>query len=171
MTHRAVFPIPIDAPGTLAIVTRPRGAEWLIDDLEQLALDGVETVVSLLAIDEQVELGLENESALCALHGLRYSNVPVPDLGSPPDADRFVGAVREIVSAVRAKRNVAVHCRQSIGRSGLFAVSVVVALGATLDRALEDVSEARGVPVPETQAQLDWLQENVGRLSGVSNDV
>jgi hypothetical protein len=25
--------------------------------------------------------------------------------------------------------------------------------------------------VPETQAQLDWLQENVGRLSGVSNDV
>jgi protein-tyrosine phosphatase len=168
MTQGDVFPIPIQASGTLAIVTCPRGGEWLTDDLEQLALDGVETVVSLLAIDEQVELGLENEPALCALHGLRYASVPVPDLGSPPDSDRFLDAVRDAVSALRAGQNVAVHCRHSAGRSGLFAVSVAVALGGTLQRAREDVMEARGASVPETQAQIDWLQEHEARLAAIN---
>jgi len=171
MTQTDIFPIPIDAPGTLAIVTCPRGGEWLTDDLERLALAGVDILVSLLVIDELVDLDLENAPALCALHGLRYSSVPVPDLGSPPDSARFVDAVMQIASAVRAGQNVAVHSRQSIGRSGLFAVSVMVALGARLERALGDVSEARGVPVPQTPAQLAWLQENLSRLSGVSNDL
>lgn len=171
MTHGTLFAIPIDAPGALAIATPPRGGDWLTDDLECLALDGVDTLVSMLCIDEQVELGLENEGALCALHGLQYSSVPVPDLASPPDSDRFLAAVRDISSLLRAGQTVAVHCQQSTGRSGLLAVSVAVALGATLERALEDVSEARGVPVPETPAHLDWLQENVGRLSSVSNGV
>lgn len=167
MTHGTLFAIPIDAPGALAIVTPPRGGDWLTDDLEQLALDGVEAVVSLLAIDEQVELGLENEPALCALHGLRYSSVPVPDLGLPLDTDRFLDAVRSIVAALRTGQNVAVHCGQSVGRSGLFAVAVAVALGAALERALENVSDARGARVPETQAQVDWLQKNVDRLSAM----
>jgi protein-tyrosine phosphatase len=171
MTRPDIFAIPIDAAGTLAIATRPRGGDWLADDLESLALAGVDTLVSLLEIAELVELGLENQPALCALHGLHYSNVPVPDLGLPPDTDRFLDAVRDIVSALRTGQNIAVHCRQSIGRSGLFAVSVVVALGATLERAREEVSTSCGVPMPETPAQLDWLQENVGRLSVLASDV
>lgn len=168
MTHGTLIAIPIDAPGALAIATPPRGGDWLTDDLECLALDGVDTLVSMLCIDEQVELGLENEGALCALHGLHYSSVPVPDLASPPDSDRFLAAVRDISSLLRAGQTVAVHCQQSTGRSGLLAVSVAVALGATLERALDDVSTARGVRVPDTQAQLDWLRENVDRLLGVA---
>ena len=168
MIQTDIFPIPVDAPGMLAIVSRPRGGDRLTDDLERLALAGVDILVSLLAIDEHVDLGLENEPGLCALQGLRYASVPVPDLGLPPDTDRFLDAVRDIVSELRAGQNVAVHCRQSFGRSGLFAVSVGVALGATLERALRDVSEARGVPVPETKAQLDWLQEHETRLSAIA---
>jgi protein-tyrosine phosphatase len=171
MTHGTLFAIPIDAPGALAIATCPRGGDWLTDDLECLALDGVDTLVSMLCIDEQIDLALENEGALCALHGLQYSSVPVTDLAPPPDSERFFEAVRDISSLLRAGQTVAVHCQQSTGRSGLFAVAVAVALGARLEQALDDVSAARGVRVPETQAQLDWLQENVGRLSGVSNDV
>ena len=168
MTQTDIFPIPIGTSGAFAIAARPRGGDWLTGDLERLALDGVDILVSLLDVDELVELGLENEPALCALNGLRYARVPVPDLGTPPDTARFLDAVRDIVTDLRAGRNVAVHCGQSVGRSGLFAVSVAVALGATLERALEDVSEARGVRVPETQGQLYWLREHVDRLSAVT---
>jgi hypothetical protein len=34
-----------------------------------------------------------------------------------------------------------------------------------LENALEAVSVARGLRVPETREQLDWLRRNAGRLS------
>ncbi|MGD0220914.1 MAG: hypothetical protein ABSF71_01145 [Terriglobia bacterium] len=69
----------------------------------------------------------------------------------------FLKRVGHLASAIRAGRHVAVHCRQSVGRSGLVAAAVMVALGSPLDAALHDISIARGVTVPETQEQRDWL--------------
>jgi hypothetical protein len=50
--------------------------------------------------------------------------------------------------------------------SGLLAVSLAIASGIPLDVALECVSSARGVRVPETRQQREWLRRNVDRLSG-----
>jgi len=81
----------------------------------------------------------------------------MPDLGAPLDSPMFLKRVGHLASAIRAGRHVAVHCRQSVGRSGLVAAAVMVALGSPLDAALHDISIARGVTVPETQEQRDWL--------------
>ena len=54
---------------------------------------------------------------------------------------------------------------QSVGRSGVLAASVAMACGMPLQAALEMISKARGVPVPETQVQRDWLQRIEPRLS------
>lgn len=163
-----IFKVPLDVPGTLAITPRPRGGEWLGDDIERLALAGVDILVSLLMLDERIELGLENEAALCAIQGVDHVSVPVPDLGTPNDDGQFADAVRALARALRAGKTVAVHCRQSVGRSGLLAVSIAIALGASLESAIEDVSGARGVRVPETPAQAEWLRQNAARLSGLA---
>jgi protein-tyrosine phosphatase len=160
-----IFQISIDAPGTVSITARPRGGDWLEDDVAGLAQQGVGVVVSLLCADEQVELALEEEAAICSKHDIEFISLPVPDLGVPHDTEEFVAAIYRLVRLVRAGSNIAVHCRQSIGRSGLLAVSIVMALGMTLEPALECVSNARGVRVPETDEQRRWLQRNERRLS------
>src|ERR1700743_3176736 len=48
------------ANGRLAIVPRPRGGDWLADDLHALRREGIDILVSLLTPSEVEELGLTN---------------------------------------------------------------------------------------------------------------
>jgi hypothetical protein len=47
--------------GRLAIATRPRGGDWLEDELKGLRRAGVDVVVSLLETNEADQLDLVNE--------------------------------------------------------------------------------------------------------------
>jgi protein-tyrosine phosphatase len=160
-----MFRIPLDGPGSLSITTRPRGGDWLEDDVAALARQSVGVLVSLLREDEQIELGLELETATCARHNIEFVSIPVTDLSAPVDSNEFILAVHGLAHLLREGRSIAIHCRQSVGRSGLLAVSLAMASGMPLNLALEVVSDARGVRVPETSEQCDWLQRNIDRLS------
>ena len=118
--------------------------------------------------DEQRELGLEDEAAACSRSQIEYVPVPVPDLGAPLDSEGFVQTVRGLAERVRDGAHLAVHCRQSVGRSGMLAVSIAIALGTPLESALHAVSQARRVRVPETKEQIDWLRQHVAALSGAT---
>ena len=137
------------------------------DDVAALAQHGIDVLVSLLGEDEEIELGLEHEASVCSRHNIEFLALPVPDLGKPIDSDAFIQSVHRLAVSARGGRSIAVHCRQSVGRSGLLAVSIVLASGLPLDSALDVVSRARGVRVPETNEQIDWLRRNVVRLSGL----
>jgi protein-tyrosine phosphatase len=165
------FRIPLDIPGTLAITPRPRGGDWLGDDIRRLGAQGVDVLVSLLTRPEQQELGLEDEASACTAFGIEFVSVPVADLGVPENARSFIAEVSRLATTLQAKGFVAVHCRQSVGRSGLLATSIAVALGVPLGRAVEVISAARGVRVPETPDQMAWLRDNEARLAaGRSSD-
>src|SRR6476659_4861000 len=66
-------------PGRLAILARPRGADWLEDEVEAWKELGVDTVVSLLTRSEEVELSLTEESDLVRRSGMTFINFPIPD--------------------------------------------------------------------------------------------
>jgi len=138
------------------------GSAWNCSGWRQA---GVEVLASALTADEQWELGLEDEPQACAAHGIEFVGLPIPDLGAPQDSLAFLGEVGRLTAALRLGRNVAVHCRQGVGRSGLVAVAVMVALGSPLEAALQAVSLARGLSVPETQEQRNWLEALSGALS------
>ena len=161
-----IFRIPIDSSGSLAITTRPRGGDWLDDDIEAMARQGVGVLVSLLCAEELSELGLEDEARVCLRHQIEFVSLPVPDLGTPADSATFLQVVQRIAGLIHGGACVAVHCRQSVGRSGLLTVAIAVTLGIPLESALDIVSRARGVPVPETRQQVDWLCRNVVNRSG-----
>ena len=160
-----IFNVQLDGPGALAITPRPRGGDWLDDDVAALAQSGVGVLVSLLCEDEARDLGLEDEAALCAQHSIEFISLPVTDMCAPDEESDFIAEVHRLAGLVSEGASVAVHCRQSIGRSGVLAVSIAIATGLELERGLEAVSVARGLRVPETREQLDWLRRNAGRLS------
>lgn len=145
------------AHGRLGIVPRPRGGDWLEDELLSWRNEGVDVVVSLLERHEELELGLTDEAALSAQMFSYYSS-PVPDLDVPRDREKFLLVVAKVVSHLSEGKSVIVHCRQSVGRSGLFAAAVMLLLGFSLDDALQRIARARGCTVPETDAQMVWLK-------------
>lgn len=140
----------------------------MTDDLQALRARGVDVLVCLLESPEQAELGLTDEALLCGEHRIKYVPAPVPDLGVPPNAGTFLEVVAAVVADLRSGLSVAVHCRQSVGRSGLFAVAVVIATGRALPEGRSTVSAARGVEVPETSEQLAWLRHYEQQLASLA---
>lgn len=140
------------------MIPRPRGGDWLADEAESWRRDGVDVVVSLLESDEAAQLDLLDESDAAAANGIQFIAFPIPDRGVPASISAALALVSEITGVLEEGKSVAVHCRQSIGRAGLIAAGVLIAAGATPQQAVETVGSARGVTVPETSEQREWLR-------------
>jgi len=143
--------------GQLAIVPRPRGGEWLEDEVRAWKDDGFDLVVSLLTGDELRELDLTREAELSRAHGLQFCEFPIPDLGVPYSLAAAQELIDKLNASLAAGKKVAIHCRQGIGRSGLIAASLLAVSGVDPETAFREVSAARGLPVPETSEQRDWV--------------
>ena|SRR5690348_2207953 len=151
----------IDGPwkGRLAIVGRPRGNDWLEDEIFAWKNSGFDAVVSLLTLDEEAELGLESEMQLSKSVGILYASFPVTDRSVPHDFVGSVRLIREIEGWLVNGKNVAVHCRQGIGRSAVLAACLLVSAGLQPDAAFARLTKARGCTVPETQEQREWVMQ------------
>ena len=57
------YPVTAAAPYRIAIAARPRGNDWLCDEVSAFSREGIDTLVSMLTDEEAEELGLEQESA------------------------------------------------------------------------------------------------------------
>lgn len=143
--------------GQLAIVPRPRGEDWLRDEARAWKDEGLDVVVSLLTTDEIKDLGLADEAESIRTHGLQFYQLQIPDLGVPPSMASALEFLEKLRSELGAGKNVAVHCRQGIGRSGLVAASLLSLSGIDPETAFQRVSAARGLPVPETPEQKKWV--------------
>ena len=157
-----LYPIDDDRiPGKLAVAARPRGNDWLEDDLHKWQVLGVTQVVSLLQDDEALQIGLEQEQKLCNQLGLKFRSFPIPDRGVPVDTEAFADLVGQLHDDVQQGQRIVIHCRQGIGRSGLLAASVLLSFEMPLNEALERITIARGVQVPETEQQRLWLVQHL----------
>ena len=64
----------------LAIIPRPRGQDWLPDDISLLQRAGIDVVVSALTAAENEELGLVEESRCCQTRGIEFLSFPKPNV-------------------------------------------------------------------------------------------
>jgi len=149
----------IHAPliGRLAIMPRPRAGEWLDDEIIGWQMEGIDTVVSLLELAEISELGLEREAELSREHGIEFISFPIPDRGLPASLRDATALAQTMALQVREGKAVAIHCRAGIGRSSLIAAGVLICSGLSADDAFRLISIARGIDVPDTEAQREWV--------------
>lgn len=144
-------------PGRLAVLPRPRGGDWLADEVRSLRVAGVDVLVSLLTPEEAAELDLAGEADCCAGCGIDFLSFPFADRSLPASEAEALALVRRLAALVAGGKAVAVHCRQGVGRSALVTACVLAALGERPDAALEQVASARGCPVPDTAEQRAWV--------------
>jgi len=144
-------------PGRLAIAPRPRGGDWLVEDIEALRAAGVDVLVSTLAPDERAELALVDEEQITRHAGLDFVSFPIEDRGVPASMPAVAQLVQRVGLQLEDAKTVAIHCRSGIGRSSLLAAAILVAAGSGVDAAFEQLEEARGLSVPDTPEQKDWV--------------
>jgi protein-tyrosine phosphatase len=144
-------------PGKLAILARPRGADWLGDEVEGWKEAGINVVTSLLTGCEESELGLIGEAEIVNSTGLMYISFPIPDYSVPGSKIPMQRLAAELNDQLSRGACVGIHCRQSIGRSSLVAACVLITSGESPKSAFEHIEAARGVPVPDTNEQKEWV--------------
>ena len=144
--------------GNLAVVSRPRGGDWLEDEARAWKRAGIGVIVSLLENGEAADLGLTKELDVAESNRIRFISFPIPDRGVPGSQKDALSFLATIASLLEKGQNVGIHCRQSVGRSGLIAAGLLVRSGMDVDKAISTVSAARGLKVPETDGQLQWIK-------------
>ncbi|MCB9383401.1 MAG: dual specificity protein phosphatase family protein [Verrucomicrobiales bacterium] len=149
----------VDGPwsGRLALSARPRGGDWLEDEVSAWKRSGVDAVLSLLTPGEERDLELASEGKLVRAAGLRFFRCPVEDRQTPTSDGAFLESLAAVDRELSAGRKVVLHCRQGIGRTGLFAACLLVGRGVEPDIAVAKLSKARGLDVPETPEQRRWI--------------
>jgi len=152
-------------PGKLVILTRPRGGDWLEDEVRNWERLGLEIVVSLLMPDETAEFGVGEEDRFCRLNSIQFISLPIPDRSVPRSRDKVLKLVKRLDGEIADGKMVGIHCRQGIGRSGLLAACLLVSNGLSPDAAFKRLTEARGYPVPETSEQRQWVEGFASELT------
>ena len=143
---------------------RPQGdfPGWL----REMQENGIRTVVCL-APEEQIareskEYEAWRQAELGGRGGFELIDVPIDDYHAPepPVATRFWEAAGEIAERIENKERVFVHCGAGIGRTGMFAVGVLMQQGYDYEKAYREVQAVGSHP--EVPAQREFLQRGPG---------
>jgi protein-tyrosine phosphatase len=155
----------------LAIVLRPRGGNWLASEMRTLRHAGVDVLVSMLPPEEAAQFGLSEEAAECQQAGIAYRSFKIEDRQVPTSHRQFGIFVDQLRKELHSGKSVAVHCRASIGRSSLLLACILCAEGWSWRQAFQRISEARGLHVPDTPEQEEWVERFASSLVRSESDL
>lgn len=144
-------------PLPLAVVLCPRGAASLRSELIHLQRAGISTLVSLLTDDQVDMLELAEEPLLANQLRMRFLHHPIPDHQLPPDPKAFRAFVSDLAHRLQIGERIGIHCWGSIGRATVTAACTLIHLGWPPADALAAIEAARGLPVPDTEEQQEWI--------------
>lgn len=148
----------------LGTMERPRGNDWLDDEINALKSQEVDCLVSLLEYSEQEELHLLEESNICKKYNIDFLNFPIEDVTTPTSEAAFLRFTQQLVTYLNQQKKVVIHCRMGIGRSSMLAAAVLIKMGCPTQGIFELISQFRGLEVPDTEEQKAWILSMANRL-------
>jgi hypothetical protein len=153
-------PFWIDAEiAKLAIIPRPRGGDWLEDDLRALKKARIDVIVSALTQEENEELELSGEGALCRSNSIEFLSFRIADRSVPESEDAFGRFLTRLQILLERRRGIGVHCRAGIGRSSMIVAGVLIRQGLPCASAFALIEKARGCSVPDIPEQRAWMEK------------
>ncbi len=161
-----IFFIPINnSTGKIAIISRPKGNEFLEESIEYLNQEKIQIVLSALTREEEEELGLTKEAEFCNKYNIEFLKFPMQDRGTPTSLSDIETLCRNLALKVQEGSSIGIHCRAGIGRSSILASSIMAHLGFNSKDALNLISQSRRIKVPDTEVQENWINEYYAHVS------
>ena len=156
--------------GFVAIMARPSLEADAAASIINIARLGIQQVVSLLEPSESRNLGLDSEREQIKAHAMDFISFPIPDMGLPPSVEDFAQLSKKLFSQVSAGVNTLIHCQAGIGRSGLLVAGILLHCDMDPQQAFAYASRMRGIRVPETPEQEQWLNSNYAAILDIDNN-
>jgi protein-tyrosine phosphatase len=148
--------LPARVPGKLLLHSMPGRFEAIDLFWHQLRSEAVDAIVCLT---EEYELRLKSSRYAEALEAGTVPCLVLPfgvrEGGVPEDRDAFWALANTIATRLQLGEAVLIHCSGGVGRTAMFAVSVLLALGEPMSDSEGMVSRA-GSKV-ETMPQIEML--------------
>lgn len=161
-----IYQVEMIGSGSLSVMAKPVFGEWIEDEFAGIARFG-NRIVSLLEKHEAIEVGLSKECELTERNGMEYISFPIPDRGLSSSVDQFSSFTKRLYHEATGGLHTVIHCRAGIGRTGIVAAGVLLHCGFTPEEAFEHISSKRGVLVPDTKEQIDWIKNNYGAVVNI----
>ena len=152
-----IYEVIVIGEGILYVMPRPN-SEWLTENIKYFKKLGVNLVISHLEHAEEIELGLSEERKILIEAGIDFISYPIKDRNLP-NLDEFKAFIENIYDRLINGENVAIHCRAGIGRTGVTSSCLLIKDGYKSNIAMDIVAAARGTPIPDTDAQFDFICE------------
>jgi protein-tyrosine phosphatase len=156
----SIFVVEPIGSGFLAVMARPVPGEWVDDEFAKISAFGIRRIVSLLELTEAKAIGLEEEGLLCERHSMEFVSYPIPDRGLPGSIADFAAFTRSLHESIGKGTNTVIHCRAGIGRTGVVAAGILLHAAFDAETAFDHITKARGMAVPDTEEQRQWIINN-----------
>jgi protein-tyrosine phosphatase len=162
----AIFTILTIGSGSLSIMAKPTSGDLIDEEFSGISGAGINKIVSLLESHEAITLGLEEERFHTERYGMAFLSNPIADRGMPVSLSEFSNFTRLLYTEMSGGLNTLVHCHGGIGRSGIVAASVLLHCGYRAEDAFKHITQKRGISVPDTQEQIDWVVGHAAAIVG-----
>ena len=120
---------------------------------------GLDVIVSMLDAEETQAFDLKREAEFCEANGIEFIAFPVTDRSIPNSNQALYNLTEKLKTSLLKGKNIGIHCRQSIGRAPLLAAILMTSFGIEPSEAFRQLSLVRGVEVPETVEQKEWVEK------------
>jgi len=153
--RKVIFPDHL--PYSLYLHPMPGQYEDMSSFVSGLEKRNIRTIICLTSCDEIARFSPEylvyvkDETRRCAIEWF-----PISDFGIPEDTNACVDLARKYAQHLREGEAILVHCRMGIGRTGLFAIVLLMALGIPRIEAEQIIRNAHAAV--QTRAQIELIR-------------
>jgi protein-tyrosine phosphatase len=147
--------LPDGVSGALFASHMPGRCEALADAYLAMQKRNITQIVSLAPCEEIRAKSPDYHRALTE-GSVAYAvrSLPIPNYGLPPDEDKFFEEARQVAQELREGQRILAHCGAGIGRTGMFAVCALIALGMGKSEAEDTARRAGSQPETDEQRKL-----------------
>lgn len=157
--------------GRLYLAAMPGRRASLQSDLDDMSASDVTKILCLAPDDEIAAKSPEYSNRLHPVDlPFLIARFDIPDYGAPEDRDAFAKFVFDAADGLRRGENLLLHCGAGIGRTGMTAICILLALGySETDARRAVVAAGSGPERPQQEALIVWFAGVAARPSSSSS--
>lgn len=146
--------LPKSVTGRLFLHSMPGMRESFSEFVLIAQKENIQKIVSLTGMDEINFYSPEYAEFIESSSRPSVKIFSIPDFGVPDTLDSFINLIRIYCDFLKKGENILVHCRMGIGRTGIFAVALLIAIGFTQYEAESIIRKAGAGPQTREQRAL-----------------